>query len=73
MLKDFQVAWRTLLRQPGFSLVVITTLALTIGAATTVFTLFDAVLLRPFPYPDAERIVRVRTEEYPVASQTRQH
>jgi hypothetical protein len=40
---------------------VVLTLAFTIGIATAVFSLFDAVFLRPFPYPNANRLVRVRT------------
>jgi predicted permease len=54
---------RTLRAKPGFSAIVIGTLGLAIGAATTVFSLFDAVLLRPFPYREAERIVRIKMEQ----------
>jgi putative ABC transport system permease protein len=52
-----------LTNKPSFSAVVIVTLGLTIGAATTVFSLLDAVLLRPFPYPHPEQLVRVRTAQ----------
>ncbi len=48
-------------QHPGFSTVVLVTLALTIGIATAVFSLFDAVFLRSFPYPSAEQLVRVGT------------
>jgi len=48
-------------QHPGFSTVVVLTLGLTIGIATAVFSLFDAVFLRPFPYPDAQQLVRVQT------------
>jgi len=51
---------RSLSSKPGFSTIVIGTLGLAIGAATTVFSLFDAVLLRPFPYRDADQIVRIK-------------
>jgi len=51
---------RSLSSKPGFSAIVIGTLGLAIGAATTVFSLFDAVLLRPFPYRDADQIVRIK-------------
>lgn len=54
-------AVRQAVRQPGFSVVVALTIALTIGAATAVFSLFDAALLRPFPYADPDRLVRVET------------
>ncbi|MBM3740556.1 MAG: hypothetical protein FJW39_32815 [Acidobacteria bacterium] len=54
-------AIRHSLSQPGFSAVVILTMALTIGAATAVFSLFDAALLRPFPYASPERLVRLET------------
>ncbi len=46
------------------------TLALTIGMATTVFSLFDAVLLRPFPYPHPDRLLRVRTYTRQIVNST---
>jgi hypothetical protein len=54
-------AIRHALSQPGFSAIVILTVGLTIGAATAVFSLFDAALLRPFPYTQPDRLVRVET------------
>lgn len=54
-------SWRHLQRRPWASLVVIITLALAIGANTAIFTLVHAFLLRPFPFEDAERLVRLRS------------
>ncbi|MBY0375838.1 MAG: ADOP family duplicated permease, partial [Bryobacteraceae bacterium] len=53
-------ALRQLLRRPGFSLTVIATLALAIGANSTIFSFIDAVLLKPLPYPDGDRLVQLR-------------
>jgi predicted permease len=58
-LQDLQFGLRSLRRRPGFAAVAILTLALGIGATSAVFTIFDAVLLRPLPYPEADRLVRV--------------
>lgn len=52
-------ALRALRRSPGFTAVVIATLALGVGANTALFTLVDAVLLRPLPYPDSDELVAV--------------
>ncbi|MDQ6859623.1 MAG: ABC transporter permease [Verrucomicrobiota bacterium] len=50
---------RSLLRRPGFTLVAIITLALGMGAATAIFSVLNAVLLRPLPYPQQERMVEL--------------
>jgi putative ABC transport system permease protein len=56
---DLRVAVRMLLVSPGFAAVVVLTMALGIGATTTLFSLSYGVLMRPMPWPDAERVVRV--------------
>ena len=56
---DLRFALRQLIKNPGFSLTVICTLALGIGANTAIFSVINAVLLRPLPYPEADRIMFV--------------
>lgn len=57
VLTETRYAWRVLRRSPSFSLTIIATLALGIGANTAVFSAIDAVLLRPLPYPNPDRLV----------------
>ena len=59
-LRDLRYAFRTLTRQAGVTTVVILTMALAIGANTAIFTVANAVLLRPLPYEDPERLVSVQ-------------
>ena len=68
--QDLAYAVRTLRRSPGFAAVAIASLAVGIGATTTIFTFANAVFLRPLPYPHAERLVvfneHQRTESAPL-------
>jgi putative ABC transport system permease protein len=59
LLRDFRIAVRGLIRNPGFSAVAIVTLALGIGATTTVFSVVYGALLRPLPFPGADRFVEI--------------
>jgi predicted permease len=57
MLQDLRYAFRTLIANPGFTIVAVVCLSLGIGVNGTIFSVVDGVLLQPYPYPDAERIV----------------
>jgi putative ABC transport system permease protein len=59
VLHDLRIAVRGLLKTPGLTFVVVLTLAVAIGANTAIFSVVESVLLKPLPYPDEDRIVRV--------------
>src|SRR4029077_19064414 len=59
LFSDLQLAFRILLRNPGFTVTAILLLALGIGANTAIFSVVNAVLLRPLPYQDPSRIMQI--------------
>ena len=58
-LQDLQYSVRMLAHSPGFTIVALLTLALGIGANTAIFSFVDGAILKPLPYENADRIVRV--------------
>ena len=60
MISELRLAARGLLRAPGFTLPVVLSLAVGVGAATAIFSVLDAVVLRPLPFHDAGRLVMIR-------------
>jgi putative ABC transport system permease protein len=63
LIQDVRYGFRQLFRQRGSSIVAVLTLALGIGVSTAIFSVIDAALLRPLPYPDPEQLVSLYPEE----------
>src|SRR5215207_9931528 len=70
MLRELRLAFRALRKQPGFTAIAVLTIALGVGANSAIFTVVDAVLLRPLPFQDADRVVVINegTPQFPVLS-----
>ncbi|HJQ26937.1 MAG TPA: ABC transporter permease [Blastocatellia bacterium] len=62
LIHDLRYAVRLLVRQPGFTLTALLALAIGIGATTIIFSVVNAVLLRPLPFPQAQRILRIEEQ-----------
>src|SRR3954471_1441354 len=60
-MQNLRFAFRTLFKTPGFTLVAVLTIAVSIGANTALFSIFDRLVLHPLDLPDADRLVRIWT------------
>jgi predicted permease len=70
LVTDVRQTARSLRRSPGFTIAAVLTLAVSIGATAAIFSVVDGVLLRPMPFPDPDRLVRVTLHTRPQANAT---
>jgi len=70
MLRELRLAFRALVKQPGFTTIAVLTMALGVGANSAIFSVVDAVMLRPLPFRDADRVVMINehTPQFPLLS-----
>jgi predicted permease len=68
LLGYFRFSFRQLRKSPSFAIAAVLTLALGIGATTAIFSLVNAVLLKPLPYPQADRLMRITQEDHSVGA-----
>src|SRR5215813_9545333 len=63
MVQDLRFGARALLKKPVFTLIIVLTLALGVGANTAIFSVFNGIILKPLPYKDPDRMVNVRRSD----------
>ena len=73
MWQDLRYGLRSIRNQPAFTALAVLTLALGIGAATTIFSVIQNVLLDPFPYKDAHRVAAIRIHDLTQPAPCRPH
>ena len=71
LIQDLRIGIRMLTKKPGFTLVAIITLAVGIGANSAIFSIVEAVFLRPLPFGDPGQLVKIRSEERRVGKECR--
>src|SRR4029450_9461708 len=70
VIREFRLAFRALLKQPGVTTIAVLTIPLGGGANSAIFSVVDAVMLRPLPFRDADRVVMINehTPQFPLLS-----